>query len=298
MRTFTANTAATGLRLDIWLASKLDMTRSQLQKLVKEGLVEVNDQPVRTNYILLPDDVVTVKDRPASTVEVTPPDLPIVYQDADILVVDKPAGIAVHLGNGMDMEPTVADFARLHTEDPDEERPGIVHRLDRETSGLLVIAKTLAAKDYLQRLWQERGVKKTYLLLAVGRVEPAAAIISLPLGRDPGRPLRRAVVPGGKAAVTRYKTLAAYPGYTLIEAAPETGRTHQLRVHFASIGHSVAGDIVYGPLTRLLGLKRQFLHAAKLEFDLPSGRRLKLESPLPAELKAALAKLEPAKLQP
>jgi 23S rRNA pseudouridine1911/1915/1917 synthase len=293
MPTFVANAAASGLRLDVWLASRLGLSRSQIQKLAKEGLVEVNGKLAKTNHLLLPDDRVVVSERAASTAEVVPPELPIVYEDADILVVDKPAGLAVHLGNGMDAEPTVADFARPRTEDTDAERPGIVHRLDRETSGLLVIAKTLAAKDYLQRIWKEHGVQKTYLLLAVGRVEPEAAVINLLIGRDPGRPLRRAVVPGGKPAVTRYRTLAVYPDYTLIEAKPESGRTHQLRVHFAAVGHPVAGDIVYGPLTRPLGLKRQFLHAAKLELTLPSGRHLTLESPLPPELEAALSKLAP-----
>jgi 23S rRNA pseudouridine1911/1915/1917 synthase len=216
------------------------------------------------------------------------PDLPVVYEDRDIMVIDKPAGISVHGGNGLIEQPTVADFARQYTTDPDPERPGVVHRLDKDTSGLLVLAKNVAAKEYMQQQWQNHAVAKTYLLLAVGRVKPEEAVIRLPIGRAAGRPTLRAVTPGGKAAVTNYKLLAAYPGFSYIEARPETGRTHQLRVHFAAIGHPVAGDVQYGVAARPLSLARQFLHAASLSFTAPSGRQLTLTSELPPDLRAAL----------
>jgi 23S rRNA pseudouridine1911/1915/1917 synthase len=220
------------------------------------------------------------------------PDLPIVYEDDDILVVDKPAGIAAHHGSGTHGQPTLADFARAHTTDPDPDRPGIVHRLDRDTSGLMVIAKSAEAKLAMQKQFAGRSVHKTYRLLAVGRLEPEEAIINLPLDRDPAHPLRRAVVASGRDAVTRYRTIGNYPGYTLVEAFPETGRTHQIRVHFAAVGHPVAGDTLYGAPIHSLGLKRQFLHAAALEFDAPSGQHLRLTSELPADLAKVLRELE------
>ena len=186
----------------------------------------------------------------------------------------------------------MADFARLHTTDPDPDRPGIVHRLDRDTSGLVVLAKHPDAKSYLQQQFSSRSVHKTYLALVVGHLKPAEAVINLPLGRDPAHPLRRAVAPGGRAAVTRYRTLTSFPGYSLLEANPETGRTHQIRVHLASLGHPVAGDTTYGPPKRPLGLKRQFLHASKLNLATPSGQKLELESPLPLDLEQTLRRLE------
>jgi 23S rRNA pseudouridine1911/1915/1917 synthase len=168
-------------------------------------------------------------------------------------------------------------------QDADKTRPGIVHRLDRDTSGLVVIAKHPAAKTYLQKLFKTRRVKKTYQALLVGRIKPDAAVIKLPIDRKPGQPTKRAVVKGGREAVTVYRLLKAFPGYSLVEVQPETGRTHQLRVHFSHLGHPMVGDSIYGRSEPKLG--RHWLHAAKLEFKSPSGRKLKLSSPLPAELK-------------
>jgi 23S rRNA pseudouridine1911/1915/1917 synthase len=221
-----------------------------------------------------------------------PPSLEVIYEDDDIVVVDKPSGLSTHAGSGTHGRATLADYARTRTSDTDPERPGIVHRLDRDTSGLIIIARSVEAKVAMQREFAQHKVHKTYRLLAVGRVDPAEAVIRLPLDRDPAKPLRRAVVPGGRDAVTRYRTVETLAGYTLIEAWPETGRTHQIRVHFAAIGHPVAGDTTYGPPVRPLGLQRHFLHAAALEFDTPSGQHLRLESPLPDELAKVLHTLE------
>jgi 23S rRNA pseudouridine1911/1915/1917 synthase len=207
-------------------------------------------------------------------------------------VVDKPAGLAVHAGNGTKGQATLADYARAHTSDPDPERPGIVHRLDRDTSGLMVIAKTEAAKTYMQRQFADRTIKKAYSLLTIGTVSPASAVIKLPLDRDRAHPTKRAVVASGRDAVTNYDTVANYPGYTLIKAKPETGRTHQIRVHFAALGHPVAGDITYGQTKRPAGLPRHFLHAAELSFTAPSGKAVTLTSALPADLADFLRKLE------
>ncbi len=295
MRRFTVTPKAAGGRLDVFLAEKLKVSRSQAQRWLKADQVTVNGDVCRANYVTEAGDqvrvIVPTASEPALT---TPPDLPIVYEDDELIVIDKPAGIAVHPGNGRRAEATVADFARPRTTDPDADRPGVVHRLDRDTSGLLVLAKSAESKQGLQQLWQQRQVHKVYRLLVVGRVRPAEAVISLALDRDPAHPTRRRVMTGGKPATTRYRTLATYPGYTLIEAEPHTGRTHQLRVHFAALGHPVAGDIVYGPSQRPLGLARQFLHATALSFTTPSGKPLALTSPLPPDLQTVLERLEDA----
>jgi 23S rRNA pseudouridine1911/1915/1917 synthase len=279
-------------RLDVYLAAKLAISRSQVQKLIDAGSVKVNGDAEKARYLVESGDEIVAELPEPRAYTAPPPNPPVVYEDEDIIVVDKPAGLAAHHGSGTEEESTVADFAREHTTDPDPDRPGIVHRLDRDTSGLLVLAKTADAKAFMQRQFAGRTVHKTYVALVVGRIEPAEAIVRLPLDRDPARPLRRAVVTTGREAVTRYRTTATYPGYTLVEANPETGRTHQIRVHFATLGHPVAGDTVYGPPQRPLGLTRQFLHAISLEFTAPSGQTVKFTSELPTELAQVLRKLE------
>jgi 23S rRNA pseudouridine1911/1915/1917 synthase len=281
-------------RLDVFLARELTVARSRAQKLISQGNVTVNGASAKASHMVQAGDQITVSEE---VPEYSPPaelQLPIVYEDADVLVIDKPPGLTVHPGNSKNPnsgEPTVASFMHGRTTDADHERPGIVHRLDRDTSGLLVLAKSAAAKSQLQQQFRTRAVRKTYLLLTVGHPDPAAAEIRLPTGRHPSQPLKRAVVTSGRPAVTRYRTLQTYPGFSLIEAKPVTGRTHQLRVHMAAIGHPVAGDTTYGPAKRPLNLKRQFLHAAELEFTTPAGQPLHLTSPLPADLEAALARL-------
>ena len=279
-------------RLDVYLAAALGASRSQVQKLLQSGAVTVNGVPERPSYLVQPGDSIAVTETKRESATPPPPRIDIVYEDGDLLVIDKPAGLAMHQGPGLEGEPTVADFARLHTTDPDPERPGIVHRLDRDTSGLVILAKTPAAKQHLQQQFADRKVHKTYTVLTVGHPDPAEAVIRLPLDRDPAHPLRRAVVPGGREAITRYHTLASYPGFALLEATPQTGRTHQIRVHLAGIGHPVAGDILYGPPKRPLGLTRHFLHASALQFTAPSGQSLALTSQLPPDLEQIRSSLE------
>lgn len=288
---YQVNVDDAGQRLDFYITQITGHSRNQVQRWLQSGSVLVNGQSERSSYKLRPADQVTVQIAETPKLHLVPPTLPVVYEDEDILVVDKPAGLAVHPGAGVAKEATVADFARLHTLDIDKERPGIVHRLDRDTSGLLIIAKTLTAKTYLQAAFKHRDIHKTYLLLCVGRLKDSEAVIHLPLGRNASRPLQQAVVTGGREAITTYRVLEALPGYSYVEARPKTGRTHQLRAHFAALGHPIAGDTTYGPRSRPLDLTRHFLHAAQLEFTMPSGRLVKLESPLPAELKAALDQL-------
>jgi 23S rRNA pseudouridine1911/1915/1917 synthase len=287
-RQLTAEGGAANERLDVYLAEKFNLTRARIQHLLKDGAVKVNGSAQRASYRVQPDDIVEAEFPVHTETIPVPPTLPVLYEDPDLLVVDKPAGLIMHPGSGTAGAGTVADFAREHSTDPDATRPGIVHRLDRDTSGLVIIAKSAAAKTYLQKQFRERQVHKTYQVLLVGRIKPSAAEIRLPLGRHPSRGLRQAVVATGRQAVTRYEILAAYPGYSHVLASPETGRTHQLRVHFAALGHPVAGDTAYGQPHRQLGLTRQFLHAGQIEFTTPAGKKLKLQSPLPTDLEKAL----------
>lgn len=213
--------------------------------------------------------------------------LPVIYEDADVLAIDKPAGILTHAAPGQSGD-TVADLVKDQTSDDVPERAGIVHRLDKETSGLLVIAKNTSAREFLQAQFKDRAVKKTYLALVAGRLKLAKAVIDLPIGRKLSNPTKWSVRPGGRPAVTKYEVLAEYPGYCLVKVQPQTGRTHQIRVHFSHLGHPVAADTVYGPTKRPTGLARHFLHASAIEFTTPSGKDLKLESALPADLQKFL----------
>jgi 23S rRNA pseudouridine1911/1915/1917 synthase len=289
-RELVVDAGAATERLDVFLAAALGESRSRVTRRLKAGDVTMGGVPARPSYLIQPGDRIVVAAEESSPPALRPvPDLPVVYEDADLLVIDKPAGLAAHPGAGLKpTAPTVAEFARGRTTDPDSERPGIVHRLDQDTSGLMIIAKTPAAKTYLQQAFHDHAVHKTYLLLAVGRLDPPQAVIKLPLDRDPAHPLRRAVVPTGRPAVTRYRTIADYPGFSLVEARPETGRTHQLRVHFAALGHPIAGDKIYGVVknraAQPLKLRRQFLHAAGLEFTTPTGAHINVHSPLPPDL--------------
>lgn len=279
---FKVTAAESGRRLDVVLAQKLEQSRNQIQQLIRAGLATVNGVSTKASYEVQRGDELTVQLLASEQPTFTVPELKVVYEDEDLLVVDKPAGLVVHQARGKP-EPSVADFSRLHSEDADPERPGIVHRLDRDTSGLLIIAKTVKAKAYLQRLFRRHEVTKTYLALVEGRLDPPAAVINLPLTRSQSKPTQQTVHSGGKPAVTAYRVIKYYPGATLVEAKPTTGRTHQLRVHFAHLHHPIVGDKVYGgPWPP--HLKRQFLHAAGLSFTSLSGRHLTLTSPLPPDL--------------
>ena len=291
MKQFSVTAEAAGHRLDIVLANHSGLSRTIVQRLIKNELVKTNSSLAIGKQLVVENDIISydVPAAPKAAADRPAPELHILYEDEDILAVDKPAGLLVHPGNGRINESTVADFARAHgVEDDDIIRPGIVHRLDRDTSGILILSKNAAAKAFMQAQFAERKVKKNYILLVIGRVDPESAIIDLPIGRDPRDGSRRTVTSDGRPAQTSYQTLAYYPGFTLIEAQPMTGRTHQLRVHFASTGNPIVGDIVYGAKRETLGLKRQFLHAGKLAFTAPSGKEVHLESPLPPELEIVL----------
>jgi len=229
---------------------------------------------------------------PPQPLDVEPEAIPlrIVYEDEDLLVVDKPAGLTVHPAPGHARH-TLVNALLAHCGDLSGVggvlRPGIVHRLDKDTSGLLLVAKNDRAHAGLSRQLKERTVEKGYLALVRGRIEQPEGVIEGAIGRDPRNRKRMAIVEGGRPARTAYRVREYLDGMTLVEVAPSTGRTHQIRVHFAAAGHPIVGDALYGKPSSLVG--RQFLHAYRLAFRHPAdGRAVAFESPLPADLEEAL----------
>ena len=291
-----------GERLDKYVAQMVpDLSRSRVQKLIEEGLITVNGGIAKPSYRLEVDDLVVVRVPPPEPTEVRPEAIPldIVYEDEDIIVVNKPAGMVVYPAYGHRTGTLVNAVLAHCPELAGEEgalRPGIVHRLDKDTSGLIIVAKKDVARRYLQRQFKARKVKKVYVALLEGRLQPARGVIEAPIGRDKKRRKRMAVVEGGREARTAYRVIEYFHDrvdYTLVEAEPRTGRTHQVRVHFASIGHPLAGDPVYGfRKQRLSSLRRQFLHAQTLGFDLPgSDEYVELTAELPDDLRVVLEEL-------
>lgn len=294
-----------GARLDKYLSDQLPgLSRSLTRRLIDAGKVTVNDEPARPSYRVKPGDQLLVLLPSQTPPELVPEPIPlqVVHEDEALLVVDKPAGLVVHPAPGHAGGTLVnALLARLpELADAGGDRPGIVHRLDRDTSGLILVAKHEKARRALQRQFKERQVLKTYLALVNGDLQPSWGRIEAPIGRDPHRRQRMAILPGGREAITEYHVLRwlalreehAAGVYCLVRAEPHTGRTHQIRVHLASIGHPVVGDLLYGRRRPGLDISRQFLHAQRLEFKHPvSGHRMELESPLPADLMSVLAQL-------
>ena len=288
---------APGERLDRFLADRHgDLSRSHVSGLVGRGLVRVNGAIAKASYRLRGGETVEVQVMPPEPTHLAPQDIPlaVVYEDADVLVVDKPAGMVVHPAPGHPIGTLVnallgriPELARID----DGLRPGIVHRLDRDTSGLMVVAKNRRSHEYVARQLKERAVRKVYTALVERRLEPPEGTVVAPIGRDPGNRKRMAIVQDGRDAETAYRVAERLPGFTLVEACPKTGRTHQIRVHFASLGHPLAGDGVYG--ARDVGLGRHFLHAGVLGFRLPGdGQYVEHYSPLPLELLEFLASLQ------
>ncbi len=294
-----------GERLDKYVAEMVaDLSRSRVQKLIEEGLITVNGGVAKQSYPVGSGDEILVRIPQPEPMEVKPQAIPldIVYEDRDIIVVDKPPGMVVHPAYGH-RTGTLVNAVLAHYPDlagvGDARRPGIVHRLDKDTSGLIIVAKSDAARRHLQRQFKRREVHKIYLALLEGSLEPARGVIEAPIGRDKRRRKRMAVVEGGREARTEYRVVEYFDDaggasrpHTLVEAEPETGRTHQVRVHFASIGHPLVGDPVYGFRKQPLSLPRQFLHAQTLGFRLPdSDEYIELTAELPDDLRAVLEEL-------
>ena len=283
-----------GLRLDQALARLLPgQSRSRLARLIVEGHVLVDGRAAAARQKLRSGESVAVAlvPRPMEGAHVAEAiELAVVHEDPDVLVIDKPAGLVVHPGSG-NWSGTMMN-ALLHHAPAARELPraGIVHRLDKDTSGLLVVAKNEAAQASLVRQLQARTMKRTYLALARGVVARDGQV-EAPIGRHPVQRTRMAVVPGGKPAITHYRVKERFRVHTLLECELETGRTHQIRVHLASIGHPIEGDPVYAGRGQRL-FERQALHAWKLAFEHPrTGKAARFESKLPADMKALLASL-------
>jgi len=284
---FTVESA--GVRLDRFLADHCPgISRSQLQKLVEQDFVLVNGMPFKAGRKLSPGDAVNVTLPEAEPEEpgAESISLNIVYEDEHLLVIDKPAGLVVHPAPGHSRH-TLVNALLAHCPElaraPKRDRPGIVHRLDKDTSGLMVVAKSTEVQERLIHQFSSRTVKKTYLALVDGIVTERQGVIEGPIGRDPDDRKLMAIVEGGREARTRFRVVEYHGTHTLLEAMPETGRTHQIRVHLAAIGHPVCGDRMYG--RKSSQLRRQFLHAARLAFVHPvTGKSMEYSSPLPAEL--------------
>ena len=273
--------AEAGVRLDRYLArSNADISRSEFQRAIRAGRVSVNGQVVeQTAYRVQPGELIQCTLLPAPVLEPIEMDLSILHEDGQLIVVDKPSGLVVHPGAGHH-DPTLIEALLFNRDLPpgsEPRRPGIVHRLDKETSGAIVVAKTTQALTSLQSQFAARKVEKTYLAVVEGNLMEEEGAIDAPLGRDPAHPTRMGVRPKGRNAVTTFHVLARYADESLILASPHTGRTHQVRVHFQYTGHPIVGDGVYGREGRHL-----MLHAWRLAFTHPkTGQWVRFEAPVP-----------------
>ena len=295
VKTLEFNSPVSDIRLDKYLTQVLpQFSRAYLQKLIVQGYILVNGQRTKANQRLSNVDSITVKLPPLPLYPLAEPiPLTIIYEDEEILVIDKPAGLTVHPAPGHPSH-TLVNAILAHCPDlamsNELTRPGIVHRLDKDTSGLIVIAKNDSAREYLAAQFKSRTVTKGYFVLVKGRLSPDQGIIEAPIGRDPHSRRRMAIVETGKEATTRYQVRKYLDNYTLVEITPLTGRTHQIRVHLSAIGYPVIGDSLYG--TKSTHLNRQFIHAYRLGFCLPSTKQYQeFIAPLPVDLEQALEHL-------
>ncbi len=286
-----------GQRLDTEVAQQAGVSRAAAQKWIESGLVAVNGAQRPKNHQTQPGDVVTATPPPARPLEAQPQDIPlhIVYEDDALLVVDKPRGMVVHPAAGNE-DGTLVNALLAHCQGSLSGingvlRPGIVHRIDKDTSGLLVVAKTDAAHVGLSAQLQAHSMQREYRAIVHGRLREQIGCIDAPLARHPTHRKKMAVVPGGRRAVTHYEVLEEFSSFSYLVCRLETGRTHQIRVHMAHIGHPVAGDPVSGP-AKGLDIGGQCLHAALLGFSHPlTGEWMRFSSPLPDYFEALLQKL-------
>lgn len=277
---YTVKPEEAGKRLDQFVAEHMpDLSRAYVQKLSENGKITVNENTHKVGYKIRTDDVIEVI-YDDSAREIASIDLPILYEDDDCIVINKPIGVLTHALGVHGTEASVASFIRTKVQGIEGERAGIVHRIDRATSGVIVGAKNQKALSWLQKQFAQRKVKKTYVAVVDGLPKESEANIDMPISRNPKVPSTFRVDPNGKSAKTHYKIKVASEQYSLLELSPETGRTHQLRVHLQKIGHPIVGDPLYG--SGKFG-DRLMLHAKSLEITLPSRERKVFSAPLPPE---------------
>ena len=286
-------------RLDAFLASSLDgLTRAQAARLIEEGAATVNGKTVSKSCKLAPGEEVSVTLPEPEPVEAVAQDIPldVVYEDADVIVVNKPSGMVVHPAPGH-ADGTLVNALLYHCAGSLSGiggvlRPGIVHRIDRDTSGLIIAAKNDAAHRFLSAQLADHTLARTYECIVVGNLREDSGTVDAPIARHPTDRKRMAVVQGGREAVTHYEVIARYPGFTHVRCRLETGRTHQIRVHMAYLSHPILGDTVYGAKKPVPGLTGQCLHAVGLRFLHPRTQALvELSCPLPEEFEAMLKKI-------
>ena len=308
--TFIIDETSADTRLDAFLASQItNWSRARLQRLIDNEDVLVNGKRAKSSYRLRVKDEIEVELTTLPAEVFTPEDIPldIIHEDEDLVIVNKPAGFVVHPAAGIHSG-TLANALAFHFQNLPSAtgivRPGIVHRLDRDTSGLMVVAKTAAAMENLADQFRDRTVFKSYIALVHGRLESDSGVIDQPLARDPSNRTRMAVVRGGRTALSIYRVRKRYQRFTLVDVQLKTGRTHQIRIHLAWLRHPVVGDETYGGgrdntiqdtqlRSRVRNLGRHFLHAEKLAFDHPDRKvRMEFEAPLPKELSELLSVLD------
>ncbi len=285
------------LRIDKYLSERLEYSRSYIQKLLEQNLVLVNDEPVKSSYKVMKGDVITLSENLDEALDITPENIPlnIVYEDEDVLVIDKPSGMVVHPGSG-NFHHTLVNALLYYTKNLSDcngdTRPGIVHRIDKDTSGLLLVAKNNQAHAILADDFAHKRVKRKYIALVKGVLKHNHITIDAPIGRDVNDRKKMAVTDiNGKKAVTHITALKRYKDYTLVQCELETGRTHQIRVHLSYIGYPIYNDPVYN--THKATSFGQFLHSSEIEFISPINKKhLHFTSPLPKEFADFLKNLE------
>lgn len=283
MYTIRITEAFAGKRSDKLLAEQLpQFPRAALAKLFDQELVLLNKKPVKPGHKLREGDVLSADLSPLD-IKIADIELPIIYEDENVLVVDKPSGVISHARGRYFDEPSVASFVRQKTGQKGE-RSGIVHRLDRATSGVMITAKNQQTLSFLQKQFSQRKVRKTYMAVIEGSMPSEEGLIDMPIGRNPKVPATFKVTESGKSAQTHYTTAQNKNGYSLLELYPETGRTHQLRVHLKELKHPIVGDALYSGKE----YDRLLLHAASLEITLPGGNRSIFTAPLPDEFQEIL----------
>ena len=295
----TATPEEKGRRLDQFLAEQLEeLPRSAAQRLAEEEHVLLNGQPLKKNYKMTGCETLEVHLPDPEPIDAVPQNIPldIAYEDEDLLVINKPKGMVVHPAPG-NPDGTVVNAVLYHCGESlsgigGAFRPGIVHRIDKDTSGLLIIAKNDRAHLYLSEQLKDHTLARTYEAVVIGGLKEDKGTVNAPIGRSPKDRKKMAIVPDGRHAVTHYEVLARYPGYTHIRCKLETGRTHQIRVHMASLGHPIVGDEVYGPSKSKFDLQGQCLHARELTFLHPAdGQPRLIKSDLPDYFTDLLHKL-------